>query len=269
MQDQISSFYAKTDRILVPMAKGESSRMALNIATDLARVLNSEITALTVKDEVREVTWSDKVAVVMTAYREFRDKGLKIIPKIQSARNVKAGIVFEANSKNYDLVLMSSRARNGVSSSSLGGVSEYVLKHSKNTTAVISLKGSKYPYKNIFIPMSERLNSRKSVYLGAVLAKVFGAKFVLCDARSYDKKKLHGFKTIMNSEIWRELNIDYKLIELPQGDMKEEILNAISSGGSDLLVLGIRPDRYSNVRVNSEIKKLIRETNVDTLLIKR
>lgn len=269
MLTQISSNFAKIERILVPMAKGDSSKIAFNIATEFAKKMQSEVTALTVKDMIREVTWSDKVAVVMSAYKESRDMGIKVIPKIQSAKNIRDGIVKESNSKNYDLVLMSSRGRTGVSGSVYGNIGDYVLKHSKNTTAVIASKGSKYPYRNIFIPMSERLNSRKSVYLGAVLSKILDAKFILCDARSFDAKKIHGFTTILNSEIWKELNLDFELRELKGTDLRSAVISSIDDGVTDLLVLGIRPDQYSNVRINTDIKRISRESKVDTLLIKR
>lgn len=269
MLNEISSSFAKVDRILVPMAKGDSSKIAFNLATDFARKMQSEVTALTVKDIIREVTWSDKVAVVMSAYEKTRDEGLKVIPKIRSAKNIKEGIVSEANSRSYDLILMSSRGRTGVSGSVYGGIGEYVLKHSKNTTAVIASKRLKYPYRNVFVPMSEKLNSRKSVYLGAVIAKTLNAKFILCDARSFDKKKVHGFKTIMNGEIWKELSLDFELRELKGTELRSGILSCIADGATDLIVMGITPDQYANVRINADIKRISRDSKVDTLLIKR
>ncbi|MHB1440323.1 MAG: universal stress protein [Cuniculiplasma sp.] len=269
MLDQVSSYYAKTDRILVPMAKGDSSRRAFEFATDFAKIFGSEITALTIKDETREVTWSDKVAVVMHAYKESSQKGLKVIPKIQSARNVKEGIIREANSKNYDLVLMSFRSRSGVSASLFGGIGDYILKHSKNTTASLSIKRDTYPYKKILVPMSEKLNTRKSVYLAAVMARVMNSKFYLCDMRSFDRKKIHGFKTLMNAEIWKELKLDYEIAEIHGDDLREAVQQRIYSTSSDLVILGIRPDNYSNVRINSEIKKIIKDAPIDSLLIKR
>ncbi|MCI2411723.1 universal stress protein [Cuniculiplasma divulgatum] len=269
MMDLVSSYYAKADRILVPMAKGESSRRAFEFASDFAKVFGSEITALTIKDESKEVTWSDKVAVVMQAYKESSQKGLKVIPKIQSARNVREGIIREANSKNYDLVLFSSRSRSGVSTSLFGGIGDYLIKHSKNTTASLSIKRSTYPYRKILVPMSERLNTRKSVYLAAIMAKVLNAKFYLCDMRSFDKKKIHGFKTLMNAEVWKELKLDYEISDIYGSDLRDSVLQRIYSTSSDFVVLGVRPDSYSNVRINSDIKKIIKDAPIDSVLIKR
>jgi nucleotide-binding universal stress UspA family protein len=269
MIDQVSSYYAKTDRILVPMAKGESSKRAFNLASDFARTFGSQITALTIKDETKEVTWSDKVAVVMNVYKESRMEGLRIIPKIQSARNVKDGIISEINSKNYDLIIMSSRSRSGVSTSLLGGIGDFIIKRSKNTTANISIKRDAYPYRRILVPMSERLNSRKSVYLAAVIAKVLNAKFYLVDARSFDKKKVHGFKTLMNAEIWKDLDLTYDISEIHGDDLRESVLQRLYATSSDLIVLGVRPDNYANVRINSDIKKIIKDAPLDSILIKR
>ena len=269
MMDQVSSYYARADRILVPMAKGDSSKRAFEFASDFAKVFGSEITALTIKDESKEVTWSDKVAVVMRAYKESSEKGLKVIPKIQSAKNVREGVIKEANSKNYDLVIFSTRSRSGVSVSLFGGLGDYIIKHSRNTTASLSIKNSTYPYRQIFVPMSEKLNTRKSIYLAAVMAKVLNAKFYLCDMRSYDRRKIHGFKTLMNAEIWKELKLNYEIAEMHGSDLKDSVLQRIYSTSSDFVVLGVRPDNYSNVRINSDIKKIIKDAPIDSVLIKR
>ncbi|MGP6206743.1 universal stress protein [Cuniculiplasma sp. SKW3] len=269
MIDQQTSYLAKTDRILVPMAKGESSKKAFTIATQFARVLGSQITALTIKEETKEVTWSQKVAIIMNAYKEAKSEGLNVIPKIQSSKSIKEGIISEVNSRNYDLVLMSSRARPGISTSLLGPIGDYVIKNSKNTVAAVSLKRDTFPYKNIFVPMSERLNTRKSVYLSAIFAKVLGAKFSLCDMTDFDKKKIHGFKTIMNNEIWKELNLDYEITKLSGENLRESVMNRLYASSSDLIILGLRPDPYSNVRINSDIKRIMKDIPIDSILIKR
>ncbi len=269
MIDQQTSYLARTDKILVPMARGESSKKAFTIATEFARNLGSQITALTIKEETREVTWSQKVAIIMNAYKEAKSEGLNVIPKIQSSRSVKEGIITEINSRNYDLVLMSSRARPGISASLLGPIGDYVIKNSKNTVAAISLKRDSYPYKNIFVPMSERLNTRKSVYLAALFAKVLKAKFNLCDMRDFDRKKVHGFKTIMNNEIWKELNIDYEITKGNGENLRESVMNRVYASSSDLIIMGLRPDSYSNVRINSDIKRIMKDIPIDSILIKR
>ncbi len=269
MIDQQASYLARTDRILVPMAKGESSRKAFTIATEFGRSLGSQITALTIKEETKEVTWSQKVAIIMNAYKEAKSEGINIIPKIQSSRSVKEGILSEVNSRNYDLVLMSSKSRPGISTSLLGPIGDYVIKHSRNTVAAVSLKRDTYPYRNIFVPMSERLNTRKSVYLAAIFAKVMKAKFNLCDMRDFDRKKIHGFKTIMNNEIWKELNLDYEITKSSGENLRESVMNRIYSTSSDLIILGLRTDSYSNVRINSDIKRIMKDISIDSVLIKR
>ena len=40
-------------------------------------------------DEAREIVWSDKVAIVLNAYKEAKDKNIRLVPKVQSAKNIK------------------------------------------------------------------------------------------------------------------------------------------------------------------------------------
>ena len=107
------------EKILVPMAKGGSSTKAFQIASSFAMKYNSQLTFLTIKEEVKEITWSDKIAIIMNAHREVTSKGIKSIPRIQSAKNIKEGILKEINSKPYDLTFMSHRQRKSVSTSIL------------------------------------------------------------------------------------------------------------------------------------------------------
>ncbi len=257
------------EKILVPMAKGGSSTKAFQIAFSFAMKYNSQLTFLTIKEEVKEITWSDKIAIIMNAHREVTSKGIKSIPRIQSAKNVKEGILKEMNSKPYDLTFMSHRQRKSVSTSLFGSIGDTVIKKTSRTVAMISSVGRPTHYKNIFVPITERLNTRKSVYLSVLLAHSEGAKLTICDMRNFDRKKIHGFKAFMEEKPWEALEVTTDVIIKSTDGVRDTTMQALYTSGADCIVLGVRSDEYNNVRINSDIKRIIKDFAEDSILVKR
>ncbi len=257
------------EKILVPMAKGGSSTKAFQIASSFAMKYNSQLTFLTIKEEVKEITWSDKIAIIMNAHREVTSKGIKSIPRIQSAKNIKEGILKEINSKPYDLTFMSHRQRKSVSTSIFGSIGDTVMKKTNKTVAMISSVGRPTHYRNIFVPITERLNTRKSVYLSVLLAHAEGARLTICDMRNFDRKKIHGFKAFMEEKPWDSLEVETDIIVKNTDGVREIAMQALYTSGADCVVLGVRPDEYHNVRINGDIKRIIKDFAEDSILVKR
>ncbi len=266
----LKAYTVKPEKLLVPMAKGEHSKKAFDLALGLASNYKSEITALTIKDEAREIVWSDKVAIVLNAYKEAKERNIRLVPKVQSAKNIKQGIVSEINSKNYDMVIFSSGPRATLSASLLGGIGDYIIKNSRATVLAITSRMNKYKYERVLVPVTESLNVRRSLYIALMISKVFDAKVNILDLRKFDRKETHGFKNFFDSidEIKKEYpNIEFSKSE--GNNMKEIILGRAYSTGADLLVFGVRPGTSGNIRINGLIKDLIKEMWTDTILIKK
>ena len=270
MLSNLKAYTMKPEKLLVPMAKGESSKKAFHLALGLASNYKSEITALTIKDEAREIVWSDKVAIVLNAYKEAKDKNIRLVPKVQSAKNIKQGIVSEINSKNYDMVIFSSGPRATLSASLLGGIGDYIIKNSRTTVLAITSRMKKNKYERVLVPVTESLNVRRSLYIALMISKVFDAKVNILDLRKFDKKETHGFKNFFDSI--DEIKNEYPNVEFSSSEgnnMKEIILGRAYSTGADLLVFGVRPGTSGNIRINGLIKDLIKEMWTDTILIKK
>ena len=270
MLANVKSYRVKPEKLLVPMAKGESSKMAFDIAITIGKVYNSEITALTIKDEKKEITWSDKVSLVLGAYKEGKKNNVTVIPKVQSARSVKHGIVQEINTKNYDIVIFSSAPRTNLSSSLLGGIGDHIIKNARTTVMAITNRKDRKGYKKIILPVCESLNTRKSVYIGLLMSNAMNAKINLVDMRKLDYKPTHGFKSLFDS--MDNLKAEFPNVEMStveRGELKETIQSRIYSTGSELMILGVRPGTTGNIRISGVVRTLIKESWIDTALIKR
>ena len=266
------SYSLKLEKMMVPMAKGYRSKRVLDIAFDLSREYNSEIIAFTVKDDVRELTWSDKVSLVTNAYKDGKEQNIKVIPRITTSSSVREGIVKEANTHNYDLLFIASGKRSPLSASLLGGIGDYVLKNSRVTTVAASLKNRGYPYEKILVPVSEYLNTRTAVSFALHLKKAIGAKIYFADLRKYDRKKTHGFSLLFDNmdEVLKIFGNDIEIIKSGMSTSITDEVSIISRNiKPSVVILGIRSDPTGRVRINSSIKSIMKESDHDAILVKK
>lgn len=272
MLESSRAYLLKFDRVIVPMAKGDRSRVVLDLAFKLSEAYNTEITALTIKEELKEVTWSDKVKVITNAYRDGKERNIKVIPKVRTARSVKQGITDEVSTRNYDLLMLGTFKRSLLSGSLFGGIGDYVIKNSKIPTAVFSVKGSTFPYRKILVPVSEALNTRASFALGMHIKNALGSDLMIADLRKYDKKRTHGFNTVFDNlgEMVTTYGENISVIRPSLStSLQEEMDLIIRDQRPDLIVFGVSDSRSGKVRFNSTIKNLVKSTVQDIVVLKK
>jgi len=266
------TYRLKFTRVLIPMASGGKSRRVLDIAYDMASVHDCEITALTIKDEVHDMAWSEKVARVTEAYREGKDKGIKVVPKIRTRGSVRECITDEVNAHAYSMVMLAAGKRSPLSASIFGGIGDHVLKNSKIPVIAASVSDTSYPYRSIFLPVSENVNTRTAVSFALNLKIATGAKLYLADLRGYDTKIRHGFKLLFDhfEEMLERFGRDIVVIKGGFSETLKEELKSLSERLSpDATVLGVRSDTSGKIRMSSNVKATIKENPGDTILIKK
>lgn len=266
------SYYLKFDKLIVPMAKGYRSKRVLDIAFALSREHDSEITAFTVKDSVREITWSDKVSLVTDAYKEGKLKNIKVVPKVHTFRSVREGIVEEVNKHGYDMLLIASAKRSPLSTSLFGGIGDYVLKNSKVTTVAASVKNSNFPYSKILVPVSEFINTRAAVSFALYLKKALGSSLTFADLRKYDKKRTHGFNMLFDNmdEVLKTFGSNIDIIRSGfSTSIRDEVQIIAKNVKPNAIVVGIRSGPEGRIRINSSIKSIIKESSQDAILVKK
>ncbi len=262
----------KLEKIIIPMAKGQRSRKALKLAMDFSGEYGSELTAFTVKDSTRELTWSDKVHVVTSAYKIGKERNIKVIPKVSSNKSVKAGIVEEVKGRSYDLLLMASESRSFFSKRIFGGMVDYVVRNVNIPVAALSIKTSGYPYSSIVFPMSERLNTKGSLSMALAIKKAIGKPLYIYDLRFIDPAPQHGFR-LLNDNLDRIIEAyggNINLVRVSENTVPENFLKSeLAREKNSLLVLGIRTDNSGKVKVPSEVRNLEKSLPTDTLIVKK
>jgi nucleotide-binding universal stress UspA family protein len=126
-------------RILIPTDGSENTKAAITQGLELARVMGSEVTALYVVDQASFVNFpmdATVVSIYSLLEKEGKDAvdyvvnegqklGVNVTPKVVEGSPAKK-IVDEA--ENYDLVVMGTLGRTGISKLLLGSVAERVVR---------------------------------------------------------------------------------------------------------------------------------------------
>ncbi len=265
------SYFLKSNHILIPMFRGINSIKALKLGFDFAEYNKAEITAITVREKSDSIEWSNSVTLVTNAYKDGKRRGLKVIPKIITSDSAKSGLMREADSRYYDLLIMATHKRAMLSGSVFGSIGDYMLKNIKMPLGILSVSEREYPYKKILLPISENINTRASVFFALELAKINRAKLIIFDIRKYDKRKTHGFKNLFDSigDIAKN-EIEVKIDKSGYNtNTRDEMNSIILSEDPDCVVIGARRVDNEKVRINADMKFIIKDQRIDTLCIEK
>jgi len=136
-------------KILIPTDGSENTKPAVARGLELAKLMNAEVTALHVIDLTSFVGFSDGLAlpnllptlkkegqIAVDYVRKEGDKlGVKVITHVMESGSPANQIVDV--SKDYDLIVMGSLGRTGMSHLLLGSVAERVVRHAACPVLVV------------------------------------------------------------------------------------------------------------------------------------
>ena len=136
------------EKILVPTDGSEFTKAAASKAMDLAEMTNGTITVLYVIDQTlfMNVPMDSAISSVYAALKKEGQDAVSAIAKMCEDRNIKVNtevadghpvkIILET-AKNYDLVVMGTLGRTGVSKLLMGSVAERVVRQSTGPVMVV------------------------------------------------------------------------------------------------------------------------------------
>ncbi|MBN2003486.1 MAG: amino acid permease [Anaerolineae bacterium] len=127
------------NRILVPVGGGPHSRMALRLANEIAMTDNAQVTALYLnlpaeKAGASEAEEAEELEDQAAMLHEIVEGALEGIPenlefKVVDAPSVRQGIVDEAKSQPYDLIVMGASEEWSVNTRLMGTIDDWVAEH--------------------------------------------------------------------------------------------------------------------------------------------
>ncbi|MBP9904903.1 MAG: universal stress protein [Rhodoferax sp.] len=139
--------------ILVPVDGSDTSEVAVDKATELARAFGSTVTVIYVIDpypftgvgtdfaygqaEYLSAATAEANAAVHAAKEAFANAGVTVDTSVIEAHTAWRGIVEAGASLEADLIVMGSHGRNGLEKLVLGSVAQAVLSHTKLPVLVV------------------------------------------------------------------------------------------------------------------------------------
>lgn len=137
----------KMKAILVPLDGSSNSQRGMEMAISLARKCKATVTGMYVQDTLTRSEFAPSsvtaeepdayaVELIERAAATAEENKVKFVSKVAYG-DVGYAIVKEANSGDFDLVVIGSRGRGGVRAAFFGSVTKYVLQASKAPVLVV------------------------------------------------------------------------------------------------------------------------------------
>jgi nucleotide-binding universal stress UspA family protein len=277
-------------KILIPTDGSDNTRAAISSALEMAKTTRAVVTAMCVNDVSTYATTGKYAAsdVVSPLYQECvaavnkvvdlgKEMGVEVEPLVVNGIPTKE--IVDA-SEDYDLIVMGTAARTGVSLLLLGSVAQKVIRFSSCPVLVVS---SHHPVglkcRRILIPTDGNDNTRTAVRYGLEMARTFNAEVTALSASSVRGRTFASGGDIEHfpPEVCRTA-VDYVASEgrklgiavkpvIVTGSPANEIIKASSE--HDLIVMGTNGRTgLEYLRLGSVAEKTIRHARCPVLVVR-
>jgi nucleotide-binding universal stress UspA family protein len=166
------------DRILVPIAKNTNMKLVMGLIKSFLNP-GGDMTLLYVipsdKLPVTAVEWRKAMGVISEAQAISIAKNIEINYKVKNNRSVAQGILKEAESTDYDLILMTNPRGEGRNILFGRKIDEIVRNTPVETVVLTYTEGSPVSCKKILIPTSGYRHALRAARIAEALAKDHGS----------------------------------------------------------------------------------------------
>ena len=277
-------------RILIPTDGSDNILAAISVALEMAKITRAAVTALSVNDvsayaptgkyaapDAVSSLYQECMNAVNRVVDEGRKMGVDVEPLVTNGNPTKA--IVDA-SREYDLIVMGTAARTGVSLLLLGSVAQKVIRFSSCPVLVV---GSAHPgelkCRRILIPTDGNDNTWPAVRYGLEVARAFNAEVTALSVSSAKSSLFspgggveHFPPGVCRKAVeyvaneGRKFGVVVKPAIVP-GSPANEILRA--SGEHDLIVMGTNGRTgLEYLRLGSVAEKTIRHARCPVLVVR-
>lgn len=256
------------DRIIVPIAQNTDIKLIMGLVDNLLHP-GGEITLLYVipsdKLPVSAIEWRRAMGVISEAQALSMDRNMEINYKVKNNPSVAQGILKEAASTSYDLVLMSTpqEARKG---RLFGSKIDEVVRKSPIETVVLSYpENMQLSYKKILIPTSGYRHALRAARIAEDLAKKHGGEITVLYVGSRSDEAEAIIHPLI-SDI--EANGVKARSLFAVGPIAETILNEAKQDYDIMMIGATERPAYQEFLLGSTADRLIRDAPCPVLMVK-
>jgi nucleotide-binding universal stress UspA family protein len=241
--------------ILIPLDFSETSLLALEHATFMARFYKADITLLHVIESAIFTsaitfhdTGNDLSSVIMEKANEklieFANKiqdaeGIKIQTKVLEGRIYKTIVEF-ANKSNTDIIVMGTHGVSGFREYIMGSNAYRIVAESDCPVLSVQTHNKKVGFTNIVLPIDDSLSSRQKVRYAANIASKYNAKIhiaALMTEEDSEFKTTFKIKISQVEEYLKNYNINYDTKYIHGSNLADMTLKYATDIKSDLIII--------------------------------
>ena len=241
--------------ILIPLDFSETSLLALEHATFMARFYKADITLLHVIESAIFTsaitfhdTGNDLSSVIMEKANEklieFANKiqdaeGIKIQTKVLEGRIYKTIVEF-ANKSNTDIIVMGTHGVSGFREYIMGSNAYRIVAESDCPVLSVQTHNKKVGFTNIVLPIDDSLSSRQKVRYAANIASKYNAKIRIAALMTEEDSEFTSSFKIKISQVEEYLknhNINYDTKYIHGSNLADMTLKYASDIKSDLIII--------------------------------
>ncbi|MGD0817393.1 MAG: universal stress protein [Methanomassiliicoccales archaeon] len=281
-------------RILITTDGSDKTGPAISFTMGLAKVMGAEVTAMCVIDEMdyqdmmnaaipeaESVLYQQSATAVESVVVQGKAGGVNVKPLVVSG--IPSSEIIQA-SVDYDLIVMGTAGRTGISHLLLGSVAEKVVRLANSPVLVVHsgdrVNADGLIVKRLLIPTDGSENTNPAIAQGLALARVFGAEVTALSVvdqaavshrKSHEETERSPFEacreaTEMIANEGRGLGITVNPLILT-GTPSDEIVKA--SADHDLVVMGtVGRTGLAHIRLGSVAERTVRHAKCPVLVVR-
>ena len=275
-------------KVLVPFDFSETSEIAVEEATALAKLLKADLFLIHVMDFNERYYFIEReTQTIITSPVEFERAIEKRMDKVKESIERKSGIKTEvytttgtihsevisfSKKKKIDLIIMGTHGTSGYKEMFMGSNAQRVVTLSDIPVLTIQKKINKSEFKNILIPIDNSFHSREKVNIAMFIADLFGSKIHLIGLPSFtDKMGLNKFKLKLESveKIIHSNNLAYKTTILQGENLPQAALKYASQNNCDLIVINTgHESRTTGIFLGAFAQQIVNHSSIPVLSLK-
>lgn len=273
-------------KMLITADGSDKTAPAISYGLGMAKVMGAEVTVMSVIDEsgtnitipeAESILYKQSVEAVESVVGQGKTKGVHVKPVV--VNGIPSSKIIEV-SKDYDLIVMGTAGRTGISHLLLGSVAEKVVRSANSPVLVVhssvGVNTDGLTVKKLLIPTDGSENTKPAIALGLALAKMFGADVTALSVAdqaaasdsnvhdSVEKSSREATEFIVNEGKRMGITVTPLIII---GTPSEEIIK--SSANYDLIVMGtVGRTGLAHIRLGSVAEITVRQAKCPVLVVR-
>jgi nucleotide-binding universal stress UspA family protein len=256
-------------KILIPITRTSNMKFLVEFVDHFLRP-SGEITFLHVIASdimtISPIEWRRAMSTISTTHLLSASEGMRVDYRVKNSRSVISGILDEADSGGYDLILLANSTYRKRLKHIFGSNVDEVIKNTKVETVVFRYKDDmSMKYDKILIPTSGYQHSVSAARLATKLCKKHGSDVTVLYVGDDKDEAARALKPVSDS--LNEAGIKHRALNR-KGPVVETILDE-ADRGYDLMMIGAteRPVYYQFL-LGSTADRLVKRSPCPVLMVK-